>query len=401
MRKFLVSLIALVPLSGFSQNPIVTDIINDISIDTLIYYSEDISGDRAVTVNGSTDTIFSRHMLEPGNEIAYRYIMKMFESYGLQTDSMLFGTTGKNALAIQPGSVYPNQWYLVCGHYDALPYPGLAPAADDDGSGTAAVLEAARVLSGYEFEYTIIYAIWDEEEQGLVGSAAYASQANINADSLLGVLNLDAIAYDGDGDDLARVHTRPVANSEALADTVVAVNATYGIGLNMVINNPGATYSDHASFWNTGFSAVLIIEDFDNDGNPGYHTVNDVVANFDVPYFEKLAKVSLASLATLAIPIGPVGMDEDIRKTDFKIFPNPTEGFFQIEVELNANTSIDVKVIDQEGRLVYTSVEQGISGLNRISADLSNLARGTYYVSISYEIDHQAFRREKNITLVR
>ncbi|MBK9600208.1 MAG: hypothetical protein IPO60_18290 [Flavobacteriales bacterium] len=54
------------------------------------------------------------------------------------------------------------------------------------------------------------------------------------------------------------------------------VNTIYGLGLPIVVNNPGATYSDHASFWSEGYGAILVIEDFDNDPNPHYHTSSEI-----------------------------------------------------------------------------------------------------------------------------
>ena len=58
-----------------------------------------------------------------------------------------------------------------------MPSGTTAPGADDNASGTAAVIEAARIFTQYDSKYTIIYALWDEEEQGLIGSAYYAHQA--------------------------------------------------------------------------------------------------------------------------------------------------------------------------------------------------------------------------------
>src|SRR5688572_30804844 len=145
---------------AFSQNPYITSILNDIRIDSLVDFVEKISGEEGVVVNGNLDTIYSRHKSRPGNELAFQYIIQEFERLGLQSDSMVFSATGKNALAIQPGSVYPDKYYIICSHYDGMPNLPIAAAADDDGSGVGAVLEAARVLSKYQFEYTLIYAIW-------------------------------------------------------------------------------------------------------------------------------------------------------------------------------------------------------------------------------------------------
>ena len=67
-------------------------------------------------------------------------------------------------------------------------------------SGTAGVLEAARLLSRYAFDYTIEYIFFDAEEAGLIGSKDYARNARARGDSILGVFNLDMIAWDSNGD---------------------------------------------------------------------------------------------------------------------------------------------------------------------------------------------------------
>ncbi|MBK7247048.1 MAG: M20/M25/M40 family metallo-hydrolase [Flavobacteriales bacterium] len=136
-----------------------------------------------------------------------------------------------------------------------MPGGTTAPGADDDGSGVCAVMEAARVMAGHDFENTVVFALWDEEEQGLIGSAYYTSAAAGNDEEILAAVQMDAIGYDGNGDGLMRIHTRPVANSIAIKDSVLMVNTIYGLGLPIVVNNPGATYSDHASFWSEGYGA--------------------------------------------------------------------------------------------------------------------------------------------------
>ena len=81
------------------------------------------------------------------------------------------------------------------------------PAADDDGSGTVAVLEAARLFAPFAFENTVIFALWDEENRA-AGSDHFAGVAAAADDTIL-PCNVDAIAYDGDGDDLMRVLHSP------------------------------------------------------------------------------------------------------------------------------------------------------------------------------------------------
>lgn len=366
--------------SAFGQNPIVDSILSKVNIDTLLYRVEEISGARGIVLNGVTDTIKSRHKLRPQNELAYKYIIDKFESYGLQSDSMVFSATGKNAWAIQPGTVYPNQYYIICGHYDSMPNAAISPAADDDGSGCAAVLEAARILSGYQFEYTIIYAIWDEEEQGLVGSAAYASLANTNNDSLLGVLNMDAIAWDGDNDSVAAIHMNSNTNSLNIGVTMDNVNNDYSIGLDLMLINPGATYSDHASFWTNGFGAVLLIEDWNFDSNPHYHTATDLVTYFNVPYFEKTSKLAIASIATLAVPVGLVSTNEIEEENHFSIFPNPASE--SVSVFIDKAESGTISLFNLNGQKINSVV---ISNQTNATINVSELPNGIYLLHIALE----------------
>jgi hypothetical protein len=303
MKKFILILlfgVLFVQSPAFSQSPIVQSIIEEMSIDSIIYVARELTGDIQTIINGTPYTIQSRHKNQPGNDKAADYIQQKFESFGLEVTNQTFSSTGRNVYAVQPGTEYPNQKYIICAHYDDMPSGSIAPGADDNGSGTSGVLEAARVMSQYSFPFTIIYALWDEEEQGLIGSAYFAQNAASQGDSILGVLNQDMIAWDSDNDYVANIHTRSVGNSIELKDKMVEVNAVYNIGLDLVIMNPGATYSDHASFWSNGFGSILLIED-DNDFNAYYHTTNDLYTHYNQLYYEKMTKLTAATLATLAL----------------------------------------------------------------------------------------------------
>lgn len=380
MKHLLLGLI-FIASAAKAQDPIVQAILDDVSIDSLIYYSSAISGEFPIEVDGNVVTIASRNKNFPGNAIAADYIEQKFQEFGLTTSVVTFGTTGENVLATQPGALYPNQKVVFCGHYDSMPANGTAsPAADDDGSGTAAVIEAARVLSQYQFAYTIVYAAWDEEEYGLIGSNNYATTAENNSDSIVAVINIDAIAWDGDGDKLARVHTRDIANSVNLATVAQSMISTYGIDLQIEVNNPGATYSDHASFWNHDFSAILIIEDFDNDGNPHYHTATDRVEYFDTTYYGEISKWAFATAATMAVPLsGNVDvLEQEIEA--FVVYPNPANGVLHIGSKGKEHGNVNIELLDVAGKQVLN--------LNEVlpaTIDVSQLPYGNYFLKLSTE----------------
>ncbi len=283
-----------------SQSPLIQSIINQTNLDSLIYFVKELSGEVQTIISGSPYTILSRHVNQPSHNKAADYIKQKLNSYGLATYDQWFSATGRNVYGVQLGSVYPNKKYIICAHYDDMPEGTIAPGADDNSSGTATVIEAARILTQYNSKYTIIYALWDEEEVGMGGSAYFALQAANSADSIMGVINIDMISWDSDNDSVGEINTRPIANSIEIKDIMVQVNTNYNIGVIPSIINPGINGSDQVSFWNNGYGAILLIEEYlGGDFNSYYHTTNDRVIHFNQPYYHKMSRLSLGTLATL------------------------------------------------------------------------------------------------------
>jgi hypothetical protein len=369
---------------GHAQHPVVETILAEMSIDSMMRYTMQLSGELPVDVGNGPQLIASRHKNHPGNAMAQAFIEQKLVQFGYQPTVQSFSATGKNVLATKAGVVPGSPAMLAGAHYDAMP-GGVydAPGADDNGSGTAAILEAARILSAHQFEHPIIFAFWDEEEQGLVGSAFHAGGLAANDVVLRGVINVDAIAYDSDDDREARIHSRPIGNSHEIADSVFAVRAHYNIDLDLLLTVPGATYSDHASFWNEGYGAILIIEDFTNDGNPFYHTPNDKVEHFNVPYFEKLARLSIATLATMAVPVtSSTGLsDATGQHPRLTAWPNPARDEMFLWVTASSDEWCRISVLDAMGREI-AMVKDGrlMTGRQMLEIPITEFAPGTYYI---------------------
>jgi hypothetical protein len=211
--------------------------------------------------------------------------------YGFQYNS----STYYNVVAVQTGATRPDDIYIVGAHYDSVGNPG----ADDNASGTAGVLEAARVLSQYSFEATLIYIGFDLEESGLVGSNAYATDHS--GDNILGMISLDMIAYNYLGQDAADIYgyaaSDPIKN--ALADAMAAYT-----GISTTINGPWNA-SDHAPFEGQGFDACLLIEEW---GNPYYHQQLDSVDTpnyMDYAFATDIVRGTIGYLATAAVVVIP------------------------------------------------------------------------------------------------
>jgi Peptidase family M28 len=382
--SFLALVFAAACSTAHAQNPLVQSIINAVSIDTLMLDLGLLSGEVPVNVGNGDELIISRNKNQPGNPLAADWLQQRMVELGFTPTVQVFsGGTGENVIAEKIGAVHPERKVIVCGHYDAMPGgPVAAPAADDDGSGTVAVLEAMRVLAPYTFENTIVFALWDEEEQGKLGSLYYAGIAAANDVQITGVVNLDAISYDGDGDGLLRIHTRNIANSVALKDSALMVNSTYAnLGLPFAINLPGATYSDHASFWTEGYGAILVIEDFDNDGNPHYHTPTDLVDFIDQPYFQGLARLGIGTTAVLAVPVsGPTNVQDHVLAATDVLFayPNPANGVVHVRLTTQGGTG-SLSLVDALGNTVL-EMNDGLlaSGKHAFSFDARALTPGLY-----------------------
>ena len=233
------------------------------------------------------------------HDLARSAIYSQFSSFGLSTslDSFSYSSdTYYNVVGTHVGTVRPDDIYIIGAHYDSASNPG----ADDNASGTAAVMEAARVLSQYEFEATLVFIGFDREEQGLYGSKAYAQ--GHKDDNILGMISVDMIAYNGSGLNKASIYGRD--SSDPLKQLLADAISLYGNGLSSE-NFARLDSSDHAPFEAEGFQASLLIE-YDSRNNPYYHTSNDSVdtANYiDYVYATNMVNSTVGFLATAAMPI--------------------------------------------------------------------------------------------------
>lgn len=245
-----------------------------------------------------------------------------------------------NVVAVQKGSKYPNRYIIMSGDIDSrasdtMDFETDAPGANDNASGMAGTIEAARVLSKYKFENSIIYVGLSGEEQGLFGGKGLAEYAKANNWEIIGILNNDMIGniegVNGVIDNRSfRIFSEPVPPTETerernmrrfyggevdgisrqLARYVHKTTRTY-----MPEMNPMLIYrldrfgrgGHHRPFNDLGFPGIRIMETNENYNmqHQDIRTENgieygDVIEGVNFDYAAKLTAVNAINLASLA-----------------------------------------------------------------------------------------------------
>ena len=299
---------------------------------------------------GTRHTLSSQDDPKRGIGAAVRWAESEMKKMGLETLQTCDTVTGRrvptptkvcNAVAIQRGTERPNDVVIITGHIDSRVTDPMnstadAPGANDDGSGTAAVLEAARVLSRHKFAGTIVYAALSGEEQGLLGGKILADHARAQGWNIIANLNNDIVGNscgsDGvcndkqvrifseglrwQGGDELRAQVRslggendsPSRNISRFLDTLAERVPELGIDVMQVWRNDRfGRGGDHTEFLNAGFPAVrfsVAVENY-NYQHQDLRTENgveygDTIDKMDFPYLARVTKLNVAALAWLA-----------------------------------------------------------------------------------------------------
>ena len=170
----------------------------------------------------------------------------------------------------------------------------------------------AERLKDVPFKYTIRFVWFTGEELGYWGSKPYVKTLVDQQADVVAAINLDMIGYDSDSDRVVELHTGTNETNKLLGDHLAAANMLYELDLVLERKTTSAaTFSDHQSFWNQGYSSLLLIENFFNDSaediygrdrNPEYHTTSDRAGLVDFEYVTGIARMAMAAAMHLAEP---------------------------------------------------------------------------------------------------
>lgn len=228
-----------------------------------------------------------------GNYISRNWIIDKLDEFGYDSiviDSFVTEIYDRprkvyNVVAVKPGADYPMHEIIVGGHRDAVPG---SPGADDNGSGTVATLEIARILADIDTRMTFKFILFDGEEQGLHGSWHYASQAAASGDSIVFMENMDMIAHYANSDQ-AKIFrgSNDIYGPlwQTLADSLDGIDIT----ANLLGMSSG---SDHYPFYQNGFDAIFAHEYIFSSV---YHSPRDSTTWMNFDYFTRMTKACLAT----------------------------------------------------------------------------------------------------------
>jgi Tol biopolymer transport system component len=243
----------------------------------------------------------SKNVSMPGNAKAIDYLEKTYRSFGYEPEVQWFEVAGRgggpptktaNIIATLTGTEDPHLVYIVSSHFDSV---AGGPGADDDTSGTAALLEASRILKDTPLPVTIKFASFTGEESGLLGSREFVRQAGVNKMQVVGALNNDMIGWAGESsrmDNTIRYSNGGIKDLQHgaafLFTNLITYDAKYYRG------------TDAGAFYEAWGDIVGGIGSYPVLANPNYHQPTDFLETMNFRQIMETAKVTAATLVYLA-----------------------------------------------------------------------------------------------------
>lgn len=330
------------------------------------------------------------------NADALNWIKNKYLSYGYTASQMsedtfpYSNTTSKNLIITKTGTVYPNKYVIICGHFDSIAGSGV----NDNGSGTSIILEAARILRTIPTEYSIKFIHFSGEEQGLLGSYHYVDnvvyQGSNRVLDIKLVFNLDQV-----GGVMGNTNNTVYCDQDMAG---LPGNNTASATITQELRNCTALYSplqtevdpaedtDYIPFEKRG---EIITGFFERIRSSFPHTVSDTFANTDPTYIYNIGKAAVGALQHFATAstqtLGTLEPSSKSTLESIKIYPNPAKDFINIELPDSKAKDFKFEITDFEGRSLFKTS-------NESKVNISRLENGAYVGII--KSDHQTVVRK-------
>jgi hypothetical protein len=305
----------------------------------------------------------SKNITQPGNALARAYILDTFSSFGYEPELQWFETEPRgnaepvrtaNVMITIPGAENPDLVYVLSSHFDSN---SRGPGADDNSTGAAVLLEAARVLAGKRLPATIIIAAFTGEESGLLGSREFMRQAVENGLNIVGALNNDMFGWSNDHrlDNTIRYSNAGIRDLQHAAAFLFSDLITYD-----------AHYyrsTDAAAFYESFGDIVGGIGSYPVLGNPHYHQATDLLETINHELVTESTKATVAALMLMASSPAPVkGLEVAARSgeaVELQWTPSPEAGVTHYVVRYAAPGQEPAELTVEEPRATIPAAPAG------------------------------------------
>lgn len=311
-----------------------------------------------------------------------KYLSYGYTASQITEDSYTYtGSTAvcKNLVVTKTGTVYPNTFVIIDGHYDSLNGTGT----NDNGSGLVCILEVARLLQNIPTQYSIKFINFSGEEDGLFGSQHFVSSV-VNATTpkmnIKLVFNLDEV-----GGVAGMVNNTITCERDLSAPT--SNNAASAAVTNELITCVGL-YSPLSTFLDRAYSSDYMPFQSNNEVITGFfernetthkHTATDFLIYMDPTYNYNVAKATIGAMLHFAVMDTSLSNDEFKASFQGSIFPNPTNDTLYVNCgKLDRNYTF--KLIDLFGKTILTK-SFAIANQNE-SISISEIPKGIYLAVI-------------------
>jgi len=319
--------------------------------------------------------------------LSYGYTTAQMQEYSFTNGA----ATCKNLVVTKVGTLYPNTYIILCGHYDTITGKGT----NDNGSGVVTIFEVARLLKNIPTEYSIKFINFSGEEDGLIGSQNFVSSV-VNATTpkmdIRLVFNIDEVGGRADmiNDTITceRDTGSPTSNnaaSNAITNELITCVELY-TSLNTFLSYAYA--SDYMPFEDNN---EIITGFFEKNETPHRHTATDLLINMDPVYVYQVAKAATGAMLHFAkASTTALDVNEIDNTTQVAFFPSPASTILNISMGSLIDSKYSFSLLDIQGKEVLSKQVENASLIETIS--LQGVPKGMYLSVV--QTDNKRFTKK-------
>ncbi|MES2811575.1 MAG: M28 family peptidase [Bacteroidota bacterium] len=287
----------------------------------------------------------------------------------------------KNLIVTKVGTLYPNTYVIVCGHYDSITGKGT----NDNGSGVVSILEIARLLKDIPTEYSIKFVNFSGEEDGLYGSQHFVSSV-VNGTTpkmdIRLVFNLDEVGGDAtktNNNITCERDTNGTPSTNNSASNTITNELITCVGLYSPLQTT-LSYAYASDYMPFQANNEIITGFFETNETPHKHKASDLLINMDPVYNFKVAKAATGAVLHFAkaeTTLSTANLEQDFQVS---FFPNPSHDFININKGLLIESDYKISVVDSNGKIVLEKEYLNSKLIEPLN--ITALSKGIYLITL-------------------